>query len=695
MGRIGMLAQRRLRTVLAMVGMVVLLAASCTSSGPEPEVLRSTTEQSGTDTADTADDTENAASDDAESDGSESDGSDIGETDGSADEGEDLPGATPFAPGVVNLETPPIPADAMTSVVDLGIVGDGVTDNTEALQAVLDDGRRTSEGEAQYVLFDSPIGLYFPPGTYLISEPIDWHGCCVTLQGAGPDATVIQLVDNAGAFQAPDAPAAMLRTEEGNESFRQHVRDLAIHTGSGNPGAIGLDFIANNTASIDNVRIESGDGSGIVGLDMSRKWPGPLLVQNLEVDGFDFGIRTRHPEYGPTFENLTLTNQRLAGIQNEGNTIAVRGLLSENEVPAVVTSGSAIVIDSELRGSGDAAIVNESGEVFIRNVDAPGYVTVLDEQSDDGESESNDSDDGETEALGDTVDEYLVGSAVDLHGDESSSLDIEIRETPRPVIDPVSEWASYTPAGELDAGALQRVLNSGASTVYIGFGRFKPEQEISVNVPASVRRIVGFSAAIDFAMLRLVVEESSPHPLVVDQFNDGITIDHQSDRTVAFTHGRLDYRPGPNPGPLFLEDVLMSGLVVSPDQNVWARQLNVEGYTEGIPRITNNGGTLWVLGLKTERPGTVALTLDGGSTEVLGTLVYPASQFSDRDLQDPAFVSIDSDVALIYSVSAYGENTNYPVQVRDTQNGETRDLPTAPNGDRHVSLYVSDGTADR
>jgi len=50
---------------------------------------------------------------------------------------------------------------------------------------------------------------------------------------------------------------------------------------------------------------------------------------------------------------------------------------------------------------------------------------------------------------------------------------------------------------------------------------------------------------------------------------------------------------------VFLEDVSFGPYYFS-RQNVWAHQLNPENQAE---HVLNDGGQLWVLGLKTENPG--------------------------------------------------------------------------------------------
>lgn len=85
-----------------------------------------------------------------------------------------------------------------------------------------------------------------------------------------------------------------LTAGEGNEAYGSYIEDLTVETGSGNAGAVGIDFLANNAGAIRNVRIK---GSGHAGLSVARKWVGPCLVKNLAVEGFEYGIKASHQEY--------------------------------------------------------------------------------------------------------------------------------------------------------------------------------------------------------------------------------------------------------------------------------------------------------------------------------------------------------------------------------------------------------------
>ena len=123
-------------------------------------------------------------------------------------------------------------------------------------------------------------------------------GCCVNLQGQGSAKTIIKLKSGSSGFLNPSSPKPVLQTENGNESFRQNIHDLQILVASGNPGAVALDYISNNSGVVENVLLKSEDGTGVSGLEMTRNWPGPNMFKNLVVDGFDYGIRVQFIEIG-------------------------------------------------------------------------------------------------------------------------------------------------------------------------------------------------------------------------------------------------------------------------------------------------------------------------------------------------------------------------------------------------------------
>jgi hypothetical protein len=588
---------------------------------------------------------------------------------------------TPIQPAAATpgarLEPGPIdwPIGAMVSVREFGAVGDGVTDDTAALQRALQSGRETSRD-----FFGQPSVLHFPPGTYLVRDTLAWDGCCLTLQGSGSLVTRIRLAAAAPGFGAGAPPKAVIRTPEGNQSFRQYVRDLGISVGPGNPSAIALDFISSNSGGVFNVDLTSEDGAGHAGLSMVRPWPGPLLVRDLRVSGFDVGIDIAQGEYGPVLERVSLRSQRVLGLRNRHNSIAVRSLASDNAVTALLNqNGLVVLLEARLQG-GDAhnpAILTDAA-LYLRDVRSTGYGTTL---LDTSAAQVR-------ERQGDLV-EHLAAAPIALGRRlRAESLKLPIRESPPPAADPTERWAAFRPTHYGDTRSLQALFDGGASTLYFPSGAYLAFDERVVRVPAGVRRVIGFSsvingdpAGVNGGGIVLVVDQGS-EPLVVEQFGYGMKIEHRGPRPLVLRHGGYRYASTLGAGPLFLDDVETGAVQIQPGQPVWARQWNNE---HPGTKITNAGGDLWILGLKTEAAGTVIDTGPGGRTELLGTIIYPSRRVPTADV---AFRMRDAQVSLIYTQPVYCPDCGYATQVSETIGDLIRTVPSDPGRTYRMPLFV-------
>jgi len=122
-------------------------------------------------------------------------------------------------------------------------------------------------------------------------------------------------------------------------------------------------------------------------------------------------------------------------------------------------------------------------------------------------------------------------------------------------------------------------------------------------------------------------------------------------------------------GEVFLEDVV-GGNFRFRKQQVWARQINIEN--EGT-HLTNDGGAVWILVYKTERGGTLARTLGGGRTEILGGFSYTTT----AGRLAPMFVNEDSSM-WTYFAERYYNGDPFATLVRETRSGETRELKPDP-----------------
>jgi len=152
------------------------------------------------------------------------------------------------------------------------------------------------------------------------------------------------------------------------------------------------------------------------------------------------------------------------------------------------------------------------------------------------------------------------------------------------------------------------------------------------------------------------------------QFATGTTRFALYERTAMADTLGISLRPAPEDAPLghlFLTDVTCGPITVAAGQRVWARQLNIEGNTtkdpESSAKVDNDGGIVWILGLKTEDEGTVIHTTGGGRTELLGHRHVGGTG------DEPAFVTLDSSLS-----AAITSAPGFPVAAVETRRGETR-----------------------
>ena len=189
----------------------------------------------------------------------------------------------------------------MINVKTYGATGNGVTDDTAAIQAAISQNIHGANGNG--------IVLYFPAGTYLVSSPLvykntsqTWESA-ITLQGENQENTIIKLTDNNASYQSSSSPADVIDMGSeyplnsnggGNDAFDNYIFDMTIDTGKGNPGATALDFMGNNYCGLRNVTLKSSDPNhvGAVGLSMLRYATGPCFMKNVVVNGFNYGIET-------------------------------------------------------------------------------------------------------------------------------------------------------------------------------------------------------------------------------------------------------------------------------------------------------------------------------------------------------------------------------------------------------------------
>lgn len=579
-----------------------------------------------------------------------------------------------------------------------GAKGDGITDDTQALLQAI----RANVGKCKTI--------YLPSGTYLVSNRLEWKNAngewktCLSLQGQNRYQTIIKLQNSASGYNDSIKPKAVIYTAsslfveqpygggkdypglgEGNEAFGNYIQDLTVDTGSDNQGAIGIDYLANNHGAVRDVTIR---GQGAVGLSMSRKWPGPCLIKNVQIEGFDYGIATRSQAlYSITFDTIALVNQKSAGIINDNNVLSIRGLTSNNAVPVIKQDGIGLVTVLDGTFSGGAASVsaidNNKGSLFARNINTSGYQSAIKNKG--------------TLVVGANVPEFVSDPILSLFPSPQQSLNLPIAEAPTFHDNDLSNWANVKAFGAKsddwndDTAAIQAAMDSGKSTIYFPKGRYFLKNTIFVR--GNVQKIMGMSSTVapssgtfndvnnpkpffrvepgnadaviienlDFAKLH----QASPSP-------GAIFFEHASPKKLVLRDTRFGgeyksiYRNTMGAGFLFIENVIGGKWQFDHPQTVWARQLNTEGSSQ---KIVNNGAKLWILGLKTEGANTVIETKGGGQTELLGGLLYPVTTVPSTDI---AFINHESQTSLVYATASYAAGKDYINQVQETRGGVTK-----------------------
>lgn len=570
-----------------------------------------------------------------------------------------------------------VPRDAnLVNVRDYGARGDGITDDTTALQKAVRDN------------LNKHRTLFFPAGTYLISDSIPWAGAdgifwpWLTWQGEGAARSIIRLKDSAPGFSDKKAPRAMTKTgcykgdgRGENAAHSCYFFDLTFDAGNNNPGAVAIDFNAHNNGAIVRVNILSQDGKGFAGLLLNRD-PGPCLIKNLSVRGFDYGIKLQSLLFSVTFEKIFLREQNIVGLENGGNVAAIRHLFSNNKVPAVTQQGWAamtVLIDSQLKGGAPEGVAVESRNAptaLLRNVSTQGYAAAFRNQDKDGAPMG-------TRVPSGKVAEYVMGNKFSLFQAPRKTLNLPVLETPEYLDDKQENWANIAAFGNVTndaSAAVQKAVDSGKPVIYFPLGSYK--FSTPVRVRGNVRRIVGFGSRFNEANGKTLFRFENRQPVILENFRffSGGKLENAAAAPVI-----LKYIVGPEKYGLvstspkatwFFEDVCVSHVRLGKGQKIFARQWNNEPEPPGIG-FENDGGTIWVLGLKSEWGNTIGLTKNRGQTEILGGLVLPAQGF--KDPKTPTYICENARFSGSWNEMTFG-TANYVAALQGTRGGRTTSL---------------------
>jgi hypothetical protein len=599
-------------------------------------------------------------------------------------------------------QSAPYPDDSgIINVRAYGALGNGRSDDTAAiLRAIAASGEDTGKSFWHDRIVYLPHGTYLVSGTLLKRYSSGQFGSGLQLAGESQANTTIRLIDHAPGFDDVRRPRPIIFTSskligtspnaggkdyvgkgEGNDAYMNFVEDLTIDVGEDNPGAVGIDFLGNNLDGIRNVTIRAPDGSGATGLSMTRKWPGPTLVQNLTIQGFNRGIETAQTEYGLTFDHIRLVGQKISAIHNNQNALAMRDVEITGVGPLITNDGEKgfIAIDHGMltassKSEGVGSLIASSGIVRLKDVKAEIH------------------DGGRRQDIG-SMSGILQGPTAWKPLHEESWVP-QGADSPAPPNIAPNYWANAARYGAVSdihqdsTEGLRRAFASGAPVIYLPQGTYAISD--TIEIPASVRRIVGMNSTIQVLQeKRAAFPNSKPMfrvsdagaPLMIERLHFdhsfqglkvAVELAGRRDVTIRDAIGAgvvlLDRKY--DGGRAFLENTCCGKLQTTGPAPVFAKQLNTEGGGSG--RISNVGSPLWILGLKTEGVTTVIDNRAGARTNVFGGLIYMVRNGADRSV--PAFRNTDSWLAASIVEESLRPNSRYSVYVAQESSGRKRDI---------------------
>ncbi|KAI8936911.1 exo-1,3-beta-glucanase [Plenodomus lindquistii] len=245
------------------------------------------------------------------------------------------------------------------NVKEYGAKGDGVTDDSDAINRAISDGNRCGPGVCDSST-DSPAVVYIPSGTYLIGKPIIFYYMTQLIGNpknlpvlkAAPTLSALALID-ASPYQNNGAPGWT-----STNIFMRQIRNLIIDGTAVPPtsGFQGIHWPSSQATTIQNVKIrmtksaqsvhagifvENGSGGHMADLDISGGLYGmnignqQFTMRNVKISGAVVGI-SQIWNWGWLYSGLAISDCGTAFSMSNG--------AAANKLEV----GSVVIIDSEI-----------------------------------------------------------------------------------------------------------------------------------------------------------------------------------------------------------------------------------------------------------------------------------------------------------------------------------------------------------
>ncbi|WP_263263473.1 glycosyl hydrolase family 28-related protein [Pseudomonas sp. RIT-PI-S] len=346
------------------------------------------------------------------------------------------------------------------NVLDFGAKGDGVTDDSHAIQLAINAAFTAGGGE-----------VYVPQGTYLVTGPNADGGCItlksnVTLSGAGAGQTTLKLADGSSAVDGIvrtsaqhntlDAKVADL-TLDGNQAHTSGTVNGLVSGSASNPNAhsVGLE--------VSGVELANCSGSGLVANTLTD---GLVISDSVAHDNGDDGFATRFDTRAGRSDSVRFSDNEAYGNGGDGfdihtaswatteGAVLLNSNSHDNGGDGIVLTGfeqpqktSAYAQDT----LGGGTVYNNGGAgVRLENIQRA-TLTGLDIHGNGAEGIN----------LAGTFDTQIIGNAVHQNLQNGPGSEILIGQLPAGV----AGNAAF-PAADVDYDLVNNVITAGANSTY-------------------------------------------------------------------------------------------------------------------------------------------------------------------------------------------------------------------------------------
>ena len=290
-------------------------------------------------------------------------------------------GQAPFNPS-------PATYQVFRDVSKAGIVGDGVTDVSDKLNALIADGNRC--GEKCDSSTTTPAIIYFPAGTYIVSKPIIQY---YYTQFVG-DATNLPILKASANFEGmglidadpyiPGGNGANWYTNQNN--FYRQIRNFVIDISAAKVAA-GIHWQVSQATSLQNIRFEMAKGAaGAEQKGIFQDNGSGGFMSDLVFNGGAIGAFLGSQQF--TTRNLTFNDCDTAIFMNWNWLWTLKSIFINNcklgldmaNSPANQTVGSVLLLDSKFTNTPigvntsftQNSVPHTGGTLIIDNVDFSG-----------------------------------------------------------------------------------------------------------------------------------------------------------------------------------------------------------------------------------------------------------------------------------------------------------------------------------